>query len=86
MRIGDQVSIFDSDFHQIEPTIRRKEPGPSGPVRIGKNVWPSSLIMILKGVTIGDNSVVGAMSLGTNSIPPNKVATGNPAKVIRDIE
>jgi acetyltransferase-like isoleucine patch superfamily enzyme len=42
--------------------------------------------MVLKGVTIGDNSVVGAMSVVSKSIPPNCVAAGNPAKVIRQLE
>jgi acetyltransferase-like isoleucine patch superfamily enzyme len=55
-------------------------------VIIGNNVWLGSRSIILKGVTIGDNSVIGAMSLVTKDIPPNSVAGGIPAKVIRTLE
>ncbi len=83
--IGDQASIYDCDFHEIEPATRARSPGPTRPVTIGNNVWLGSRVVILKGVTIGDNSVIGAMSLVTKSIPENCVAAGNPAKVIRFI-
>jgi len=84
--IGDLVAIYDSDFHAIDPNLRHVSCGLSKPVRIGDNVWIGSRSMILKGVEIGDNSVIGAMSLVTRSIPPNCVAAGNPARVIRTID
>jgi maltose O-acetyltransferase len=85
-QIGDQVVIYDCDFHEISPKSRVDSPGPARPVVIGNNVWLGSRAMVLKGVTIGDNSVIGAMSVVTKSVPANCIAAGNPAKVIRAIE
>lgn len=82
--IGDQVLIVDSDFHAIRPDLRKRSTGESAPVQLGNNVWLGSRVMILKGVSIGDNSVIGAMSLVKDSIPPNSIAAGNPAKVVGD--
>jgi maltose O-acetyltransferase len=80
--IGDQVLIIDSDFHSVNPDLRRRSAGPSDPVQIGNNVWLGSRVMILKGVSIGDNSVIGAMSLVKESIPANSIVAGNPARII----
>lgn len=85
-QIGDLVAIYDSDFHELNPQTRTRSAGPSAPVVIGNNVWLGSRVMVLKGVTIGDNSVVGAMSVVTKSIPANCVAAGNPARVIRRLD
>lgn len=85
-QIGDLVAIYDSDFHELNPATRTRSGGPSAPVIIGNNVWLGSRVMVLKGVTIGDNSVVGAMSVVTKSIPANCVAAGNPARVIRKLD
>jgi maltose O-acetyltransferase len=84
--IGDQVTILDCDFHEIDPKHRNRSVGQICPIAIGNNVWLGSRAMILKGVSIGDNSVVGAMSVVTKSVPKNCVVAGNPAKVIRTIE
>jgi maltose O-acetyltransferase len=84
-QIGDQVVIYDCDFHEINPRTRYHGAGPTSPVSIVNNVWLESRVMVLKGVTIGDNSVVGAMSMVTRSIPANSIATGVPARVIRGI-
>ena len=83
--IGDQVTIFDSDAHEINPLTRTRSVGPVKPVIIGNNVWLGSRVMVLKGVTIGDNSVIAAMSVVTKPVPANCVAAGNPAKIIRSI-
>ncbi|MFC2149407.1 DapH/DapD/GlmU-related protein [Candidatus Auribacterota bacterium] len=56
------------------------------PVTIGKNVWITSRCVILGGVTIGDNSIIGAGSVVTRDIPPDSLAAGNPAKVIRSLK
>ena len=84
-QIGDLVAIYDSDFHEIDPATRTRSAGESQPVRIGSNVWLGSRAMVLKGVEIGDNSVIGAMSLVTKSIPANCLAAGVPARVIRNL-
>jgi len=84
-RIGDDVAIYDCDFHEMDPNHRGRSHGPTSPVSIGDNVWLGSRVMVLKGVQIGENSVVGAMSLVTKSIPANCIAAGIPAKVIKSL-
>ena len=81
--IGDFVLIMDGDFHGINPLERRTSSGVSLPVAIGNNVWFGSRVVVQKGVTIGDNSIIAAQSVVTRNIPPNCIAGGNPAKVIR---
>ncbi len=80
--IGDQVAIYDTDFHELDPKKRDGRSASSFPVVIGNNVWLGSRVSIMKGVTIGDNSVIGAMSLVTKPVPKNCVAAGIPAKII----
>lgn len=82
--IGNCVQIFDSDFHGISIQDRRKQ-GDSKPVTIGSNVWLGANVIVLKGVTIGDNSVVGAMSLVTRDVPANCIVSGNPARIVREL-
>ncbi len=81
--IGEQVSIMDSDFHGIAPDRRRTGPAQTAPVRIEKNVWLGSRVIVQKGVTVGENSIVAPNAVVTSSIPPNSIAAGVPAKVIR---
>jgi len=81
--IGDMTQIMDCDSHELEPSKRFSGMGPIEPVHIGNNVWIGSRVLILKGVSIGDNSVIGAGSIVTRSIPPNSLAVGIPAKVVR---
>jgi maltose O-acetyltransferase len=56
------------------------------PIHIGKNVWITSRCIILAGVTIGDNSIIGAGSVVTKDIPANSFAAGNPARVIKMLD
>ena len=83
--IGDFVLIMDSDFHGVEPDRRRSSTGETRPVSIGSNVWLGSRVVVLKGVTIGDNAVVTPLSVVRRDIPPNCVAGGNPAVVLKSI-
>ena len=55
------------------------------PVHIGRNCWLGAGVIVLPGVTIGDNTVIGAGSVVTKDIPANVVAVGNPCKVLREI-
>ena len=89
IRIGDNcmfaanVIISDSDWHGIYNRIRPFRC--TKPVTIENNVWLGERVIVNKGVTIGENSVVGAGSIVTKSIPANSVAAGNPARVIKSI-
>lgn len=65
---------------EIPPADR---PLSSRPVHIGRNVWLGEQVCILPGVTVGDGAIVGANSVVTRDIPPNSIAAGNPARVIR---
>lgn len=83
--IGINVTIMDFDAHGVPPNSRRGNKGKFGQVTIGQNCWIGSNVSILKGVSIGDNSVIGLGSIVTSDIPPNVVAAGNPCRVIKSI-
>lgn len=81
-KIGDQVHIYDSDFHEVAPEfgVHQEE------VHIGDNVWIGAKCMILAGARIGNNSVIAAGSIVKGEIPSNCVAAGTPAKVLKYFE
>lgn len=81
---GANSTITDTDWHGIAPDERRG-PGASAPVVIEDNVWIGLNAIVLKGVTIGRNSIIGAGSIVVKSIPANVIASGQPAKVIRTL-
>lgn len=88
--IGDNCMIapnvvITTAGHPILPILREHNYVYAVPVHIGKNVWIGSGVQILPGVTIGDNSVIGAGSVVTNDIPENVVAFGVPCRVVREI-
>ena len=83
--IGDHIFITDSDFHDISPETRHTGGGKTAPTIIADSVWIGSRSIILKGVSIGENSVVAAGSVVIKNVPPNSIFGGNPAKHIRDI-
>jgi maltose O-acetyltransferase len=83
---GDGVRIIDADFHDINPELRLAGgAGKTSPIVIGNNVWLGSGVFVLKGVTIGDHSVIAPGSVVTKDIPARVVAGGIPAKVIKEI-
>lgn len=71
--------------HPILPELREKAYQYNMPVHIGRNCWIGAGALIMPGVTIGDNSVIGAGSVVTKDIPANVVAVGNPCRVMREI-
>lgn len=82
--IGPNVTIATAG-HPIEPSLRKKTAQFNIPVFIGDNVWIGANSVILPGVKIGGNSVIGAGSVVTKDIPENVVAVGNPCRVLRQI-
>jgi maltose O-acetyltransferase len=83
-QIGPNVQLL-TPTHPVEPQLRRDKLEAAQPIRIEDNVWLGGGVIVCPGVTIGKNSVIGAGAVVTKSIPPNVVAVGNPARVIRTI-
>lgn len=81
VRIGANCVIADGDFHLND--IRTGAPKP---IVIKDNVWLGYGVIVKKGVTIGENSVIGMNSIVTHDIPANSVAAGSPCKVLKTIE
>ncbi len=77
---GANTLITDSDWHPEDPRA-----GTPAPVVIGNNVWLGVNATVLKGVRIGENSVIGAGSVVTSDIPANMIAGGIPCKAIRSL-
>lgn len=88
--IGDNVMIgpnvvLTTGTHPIEPGLRKRVAQFNVPVYIGDNVWIGAGAVVMPGVHIGENSVIGAGSVVTKDIPANVVAVGNPCRVMREI-
>lgn len=81
VRCGANTLITDSDWHLED--IRVKSPKP---IKIGDNVWLGVNVTVLKGVSIGKNSIIGAGSIVTSDIPDNVIASGIPCRVLKSIE
>lgn len=88
--IGGNVVIYDTDFHSLDSNLRHEKMNDYSntnrqDVIIENNVFIGAHSTILKGVCIGENSIIGACSVVTKSIPKNEIWGGNPAKFIRAI-
>ena len=81
---GPNVTIATAG-HPILPELREQAYQYNMPVRIGKNCWLGAGVIVMPGVTIGDNTVIGAGSIVTKDIPANVVAVGNPCRVMREM-
>ena len=82
--LGPNV-VLATAGHPILPELRPLAYQYNMPIHIGKNCWLGAGVVVLPGVTIGDNTVIGAGSIVTKDIPANVVAVGNPCRVLREI-
>lgn len=80
VRIGANCVIADGDFHLEDPRV-----GAPKPITIKDNVWLGYGVIVMKGVTIGENTIIGMNSVVTKDIPANSIAAGSPAKVIKQL-
>lgn len=83
-QIGPNVQLL-TPWHPIDPTTRRAGLESASPIVIGDNVWLGGGVIVCPGVTIGEDSVIGAGSVVTRDIPAGVVAVGSPARVLREI-
>jgi len=81
--IASGAYVTDSDWHDVYNRIAF---GKTDPIDIANNVWIGDSAIVCKGVTIGENSIVGAGAVVVDSIPANCVAAGNPAKVVKNLD
>lgn len=90
VKIGGGTCIYTTDFHSLDSQIRASRDDiksrKCAPVVIEDYVFIGARCIILKGVTIGRNSIIGAGSVVTKSVPPNQIWAGNPAQFIRSID
>jgi maltose O-acetyltransferase len=84
-QVGPGVHIYTA-HHPVDPEKRRKGLEGARPVNIGHNVWLGGRTVICPGVSIGENSVIGAASVVLKNIPANCLAVGNPCRVIRELK
>ncbi|MBF0202440.1 MAG: acyltransferase, partial [Desulfamplus sp.] len=82
--IASNAYITDSDWHGIYD--RSMPPDTAFPVILGPNVWIGDSAIICKGVTIGENSIIGAGAVVSSNIPANVIAAGNPARVVKQLD
>lgn len=91
VKFGDNVFIgpncsFYTAGHPLDVKQRNAGLEYAHPITVGDNVWLGGNVVVLPGVTIGNNTVIGAGSIVTKDIPENVIAVGNPCKVVKNIE
>ncbi len=91
VKFGDNVFIapncgFYTAGHPLDYETRNKGLEYAKPIEVGNNVWIGGNVVVLPGVKIGDNVVIGAGSIVTKDIPSNSVAVGNPCRVIKELK
>lgn len=85
VQIGPNVQLL-TPTHPLEAEPRRAKLESAKPIAIGNNVWLGGGVIVCPGVTIGENTVVGAGSIVVKDLPPNVLAVGNPARIVRRLE
>ncbi|MGY1735724.1 sugar O-acetyltransferase [Geodermatophilus sp. SYSU D00684] len=85
VQIGPNVQLL-TPTHPVEPGPRRDKWEAAEPIALGDNVWLGGGVVVLPGVTIGADTVVGAGSVVTRDLPAGVVAVGNPARVVRELD
>ncbi len=83
-QIGPNVQLL-TPTHPLDPELRRAKWEAAEPITIGANVWLGGGVIVLPGVTIGDDTVVGAGAVVSRDLPAGVVAVGNPARVVRSL-
>jgi carbonic anhydrase/acetyltransferase-like protein (isoleucine patch superfamily) len=86
--VGGGTRIYDTDFHSLDPAVRLRchdNQIRTAPVRIGQECFIGGHSIILKGVRIGDRSVIGAGSVVARDVPADEIWAGNPVKFIRPL-
>lgn len=84
VQIGPNVQLL-TPTHPMEPGPRRDKWESAAPIVIEDNVWLGGGVIVLPGVTIGANTVVGSGAVVNRDLPPNVLAVGNPARVVREL-
>lgn len=84
VQMGPNVQLL-TPTHPVEPGPRRDKWEAAQPIVIGNNVWLGGGVIVCPGVTIGENTVVGAGAVVVRDLPANVVAVGNPARVVRQL-
>lgn len=82
--LAGSTFITDADWHGTYDRVNTI--GLTAPIRIEDNVWLGDRVTVCKGVTIGENSIIGTGSVVVRDIPPNMIAAGNPARVVRELD
>lgn len=87
VQVGANTTIVDTDFHPLTPEGRKEDManGKNRPVVIKDDVFIGMNCLILKGVEIGEGSVIGAGSVVSRDVPPRTMVGGNPARIIREV-
>lgn len=80
-QIGPMVQIYTAD-HPRDPALRRQGLESGRPVRIGSNVWIGGGAILLPGITVGDDAIIGAGSIVTRDVPAGATVVGNPARLV----
>jgi maltose O-acetyltransferase len=83
-QLGPGVQLLTPN-HPLQPVRRRERWESAEPISIGRNVWLGGAVVVCPGVTIGDDTVVGAGSVVVHDLPPGVLAVGNPARVVRSV-